>query len=79
MEESKYKTLAEFKAAIDAGLHPNHLITVDNDNIVATDAEYDSEGDWIEPEGYVYLYQSESPREALHEAYALLGIKSEDC
>ena len=26
-----------------------------------------------------YLYQSESPREALHEAYALLGIKSEDC
>lgn len=66
-----------FKAALDAGKHAEAVIVVDNDCVMATVYHHDEEGEeTADPD---YLYRSESPREALHEAYALLGIASEDC
>lgn len=68
---SKYNTLAEFKCAFDIGMHPHAVIVVDNDSVYAIDDCKDSN------EGI--LYQSDDPREVLHEALSLLGLKSENC
>jgi hypothetical protein len=77
VSEYQYETLAAFKVALDAGKHPDAEIVVDNDCVMATVYHHDADGEeTADPD---YLYRSESPREALHEAYALLGIKSQDC
>lgn len=65
----KYKTLAEFKVAFDAGKHPGAFIVIDNDGV------------WVQVEGEeedVNLWESEGPRDALHEAFACLGLPSQD-
>ena len=71
MNKARYATLAQFRDAVASGKHPDATIVVDNDDVYAFDENTD-EHLWFGPGGG-------SPRDALHEALALLGLKSMDC
>jgi len=76
----KYKTLKALKKAYDKGEFANceFTVIVDNDHVCAQiHPGWDEDGEELgEPE---YAWSVDSPREALHEAMALLGIPCENC
>lgn len=65
----KYKTLAELKAAIDAGTHSGDPICLDNDS---TTIYSDDDGDYEE------IFEGGTPGELLIQALDLLGIPWEN-
>lgn len=75
-----YTTLKGLKRAFDEGHFADceFTISVDNDQVAAiAHPGWDEDGEELgEPE---YVWTSDSPREALHEAMKLLGLPSEDC
>ena len=74
-----YKTLKALKKAYDAGKFSDceFQIVVDNDAVYAVaHPGWDDDGEELgDPE---YVWNADSPREALHEALKLLGLPSED-
>lgn len=77
--DEPYETLADLKEALDAGKHPNYEVVVDNDSVHAAVYYHDDEGEETAWPDYLWSAKGDTPREVLHEAFALLGIKSRDC
>lgn len=77
---TKYKTLAELKRAHDNGeFAGRHFeIIVDNDEVVAI-VHPGRDDDGEELGDLEYAWDSDGPRDALHEAFSILGLPSRDC
>lgn len=76
LQECRYKTLAELKAAYDAG-GLSGALEIDNDRSQVYDYVPGTPGD-LSTMGWVKVYEGGSPESLLKEALTLLGIPWEN-